>query len=197
MAFVAFFRTPRDERYAIYKPSNTENDPEFAPEYTKKERFWLIAKSLLWFVPILSFCQLWFFDWLGEYAKVAHCYEYGPVKGTHIIIYGLFVGLPFTLAIMLFGFEGVKAIKVIKIGQFPLPGQKVFKPTKYKYGNVARVNGAIVIGALVFLLGLAAWGVGQAKEISRDIKPCLINQLTSGSNALRFTPPDAHCVRAV
>ena len=47
LAFVAFFRTPRNERYSLNKPSNTENDPEFAPEYTKNERVWLIIKNLL------------------------------------------------------------------------------------------------------------------------------------------------------
>jgi hypothetical protein len=181
-----FFRTPREERYALYKPSNTETDPEFAPEYTKKERIWLIVKNLIWFTPILVFCELWFFDWLGEYAKVAHCYEYGPIKGTHLIMYGLFVGLPFTLATLLFVLEGVKAIKVIKVGQFPLPGQKVVKPTKYKYGNAARISGALLIAAVMFLFGLAAWGFVQAKEITRDIKPCEINQ--SVNKQLHRTP---------
>ena len=176
LAFVAFFRTPRNERYSLNKPSNTENDPEFAPEYTKNERVWLIIKNLLWFMPLLAFCELWFYDWLGEYAKVAHCYKYGPVTGTHLIMYGLFVGLPLTLAVALFGFEGAKAIKVIKVGQFPLPGQKVLKPTKYKYGKAARINGAVLIAAVAFLFGLSVWGFMQAKEITQDIKSCELNQ---------------------
>ncbi len=175
LAFVAFFRSPREQRYAIYKPSSTENDPAFAPEYTKEERVWLVVKNLFWFSLMLAFCKLWFFDFLGEYTKVAHCYKYGPLTGTHLIMYGVFVGLPFTSAVLLFGFEGVKAIKIIKVGQFPLPGQKVFKPTKYKYGNAARINGAILIAAVVFLFGLAVWGFGQAKEITQEIKSCEIN----------------------
>ncbi len=100
---------------------------------------------------------------------------YGPLTGTHLIMYGVFVGLPFTLAVLLFGFEGVKAIKIIKVGQFPLPGQKVFKPTKYKHGNAARINGAILIAAVMFLFGMAVWGFGQAKEIAQEIKSCEIN----------------------
>lgn len=172
LAFVAFFRTPRNERFSLSKPRNMENDPEFAPEYTKKERAGLLVKNLLWFTPFIAFCELWFFDWLGEYVTVAHCYQYGPVTGTHLIIFGTLFGLPLIFAVVLFCSEGVKAIEVIKVGQFPLPGQKVLKTTKYKYGKAARIHGAILIAMVVFLLGFSVWGFMQAKQITQDIKPC-------------------------
>ena len=182
-----FFEHREKSVTPLYKPSNTETDPEFAPEYTKKRTYMVNSQKILFGSrQYLYSASYGFFDWLGEYAKVAHCYEYGPIKGTHLIMYGLFVGLPFTLATLLFVLEGVKAIKVIKVGQFPLPGQKVVKPTKYKYGNAARISGALLIAAVMFLFGLAAWGFVQAKEITRDIKPCEINQ--SVNKQLHRTP---------
>lgn len=105
----------------------------YAPEYTKKERIAIIVKSLLLALPIYAVAQLWFFDWLREYADNAnyyyYYYYYGNITGVHLLMYSMFVGLPLLPAIILFIFEGRRSLKIIKLWQSPLPGEKVFNKT--------------------------------------------------------------------
>lgn len=150
---------------------------EDAPEYTKRERIILALKIAAWIIPIILVSELWFFDWLSEYVKNSNCYYYGKINGVHLVFYGLFVLMPLTFAIILFIFEGRRSIKVIKLGQNPLPNEKVFSPTKYKYGTAAKVHPFVLFSLILFLIGLSIWGGFQAKELTRDIKPCADNKL--------------------
>jgi len=152
--------------------------PNHAPEYTTRERITFVLKHMLWFIPLVAATELWFFDWLSEYADNANCYIYGSITGVHLIMYGLFVGIPLSLVILLSILEGRRAIKVIKLGQNPLPGEKVFKKTKYTYGHKAKVKPVGIIFSIGFLLALTIWGVMQAHELTQNIKPCTLS-LTS------------------
>ncbi len=149
---------------------------EYAPEYTKRERIVLVLKMLAWAIPTYLVAQFWFFDWLSEYSENANCYNYGNINGVHLVLYGLFVFMPLSLGIILFLFEGVRSIKVIKFGQNPLPNEKVFRPTKYKYGAAAKVQPLGIFSIIIFLAGLSIWGGFQAHELTRDIKPCAVNK---------------------
>ena len=148
---------------------------EYGPEYTKRERIALVLKILAWVIPIYLVAQFWFFDWFSEYSENANCYNYGNINGVHLVFYGLFVFMPFSFAIVLFLFEGRRSIKVIKLGQSPLPNEKVLRPTKYKYGTAAKVQPLGVFSIILFLIGLSIWGGFQAHEITKDIKPCAVN----------------------
>ncbi|MBQ0727711.1 hypothetical protein [Thalassolituus oleivorans] len=144
----------------------------YAPEYTKKERIAIIVKSLLLALPIYAVAQLWFFDWLREYADNANCYYYGNITGVHLLIYSMFVGLPLLPAIMLFIFEGRRSLKVIKLGQSPLPGEKVFKKTMYTYGYKAKIQPVFVFLFIGLCITSSLWGAIQAHKLTQDVKPC-------------------------
>jgi len=141
---------------------------EYAPEYTKKERVVLVAKHMAWAIPLVAATKMWFFPWFGAYAERAHCYDYGYVTGTHLVFYFVFVAIPIGSALAIFSIEGVRSLKIIRLGQNPLPGEKVLRKTKYKYGVKAKIQPYIVLLVLVFLLGLGIKGIFWANDIIYD-----------------------------
>jgi len=161
---------------------------EYAPEYTKRERIVLVAKAFAWAIPVYLVAELWFFDWLSEYSKNANCYTYGSINGVHLILYGAFVLIPLSLGIIMFLIEGKRSIRVIKLGQNPLPNEKVYRSTKYKYGAAAKVLPFVVLFIILSSIGLSIWGGFQAHELTRDIKPCAANKSLSQIGA-ENTPP--------
>jgi hypothetical protein len=147
---------------------------EYAPEYTKRERIIYVLKLLAWVIPIALFLKLWFFEWLTEFSRNANCYNYGSINGVHLVVYGLFVIMPLSFALVLFLIEGRRSIKIIKLGQNPLPNEKVLNPTKYKYGFAAKIQPFIMLSSILCLVGISVWGGFQAYETSKNIKPCAV-----------------------
>lgn len=142
----------------------------YAPEYTTKEKWVLVCKHLAWAIPLVVIAKFWFFPWFERFSSNAHCYHFtwvgfGDFTGVHLVSYGMFVGYPLILALMLFLFEGYRNIKIIQLGQTPLPNEKVLKPTKYTYGLKAKIKSYLFFTMLLFLLGVASWGFFAAKDI--------------------------------
>lgn len=138
---------------------------EFAPEYSTRERVKIICKYLLIFLPLFAATKWWFFPWFNEYVEVAHCYNYSEFTGTHLVFYGLFVGMPLFLFLGLFFTEGIKNIRVFSLGQHPLPGEKVFKATRYTYGRSAKIKSLPILFLLVAILGFSIYGFSAANDI--------------------------------
>ena len=161
---------------------------EYAPQYTKKERFVLLLKMLAWVIPVYIAMKFWFFDWLAEYAANANCHKYGTITGVHLIFYGIFVFVPLSFALAIFLVEGKRCLKIIKLGQNPLPNEKVFRPTKYKYGAAAKAQPIVIMASIIALLGLSIWGGFQAHKWTRHIKPCAVDKSYNQIGA-DHTPP--------
>jgi hypothetical protein len=73
--------------------------------------------------------------------------------------------LPIMLVLPLVIVEGPRSIKVIRLGQNPLPGEKVLQPTKYTYGTKAKLKPVLFFVVVVFLFGLSIRGVYWANDI--------------------------------
>lgn len=86
--------------------------------------------------------------------------------------------------------EGRRAIKVFKVGQNPLPGEKVFRPTRYKYGFAAKIQPLSIFAIILFFIVMSIWGSFQADELTTDIKPCTVelsfNQIKSFGVSLKY-----------
>lgn len=163
-AIAAFLTTPKERRYT-YPKFEYEEGVNYAPEYSTRERIRKILLYLSWIAPTLIAYKLWFLPWLGEYAAHAHCDNYGPFTGAHIIFYSLFIGLPASMGIAFFALEGKDILKIYRLGQYPLPARKVFQPTKYVYGFSARLR-ATGYGVILFaIIGMSIWGYFAANEI--------------------------------
>lgn len=152
---------------------------EYAPEYTKKERTIIIFKHMVWALPLFAIIKYWFFPWFEGYTAKAHCHNYGAFTGLHVVFYGVFIGLPLLSALMVFLLEGPRSIKIIRLGQNPLPNEKVFSQTKYTYGIRAKIKPYFFFAVLIFLLGLSVRGVFWANDIIYNPKnnppPCGIS----------------------
>jgi len=174
-AVFAFIKTPKDQRFGLPRHYKEEGS-DYAPEYTKQERIKLALKIAAWAIPIVVILKYWLFPLLEDYADLAHCCDYGFVTGTQALFYGLFIGMPLSFAVVLFAIEGTKNIKIFRLEQFPLPGEKVLSPTKYVYGVKAKVRSVLFFGVLIFLIGLSIRGYYWANEIIeipvKDMSAC-------------------------
>lgn len=142
------------------------------PIYTTNERIKIVIKYILWIVPFILIMQYYFFPFFEDYSKNAHCKNYGSFTGLHVVFYGIFIGLPIVTAIIYFLILGRRSLKVIKLGQDPLPNEKVFYKTKYIYGFKARARAYAILAVIVLLLGLSIQGYFWANDIIKgDIRP--------------------------
>ncbi|MGB2337446.1 MAG: hypothetical protein ACPH5V_09050, partial [Alcanivorax sp.] len=116
---------------------------EWAPQYSKAERIRLLLFHAAWALPLFLLTEFFFFPWFERYMETAHCHHYGSLNGLELVIYSLFIGLPLGLALVVLAIEGRHSLQILRLGQSPLPGEKVFRPTRYVYGNRARIKPVI------------------------------------------------------
>ncbi len=157
---------------------------EFAPLYSTRERIRMVLKMLAVAAPVYLLAQFWFFPWLQNYANFANCYHYGDITGTHLLMYGIFVFIPLSLALLIWLFEGRRCLRVIRAGQNPLPGEKVFRKTRVKYGRAAMTQPIMLLLMIAMIIGISIWGGFQAEKITRSIPPCSGEQLQQLDNQL-------------
>lgn len=171
IGLIAFIKTPSSKRWTT---KQTEKEPgvEYAPIYTRREKIRLVVIRFLWAVPFVLFLNFLFFPLLREYSENANCYNYGSINGVHIVFYGVFVGIPLCIALMIYLFEGKSAISAFRAAQFPAPNQKVFDLTPYKYGSSAKRRAILPFVAIAGFVGVSIWGGFQALTLTDKIQPC-------------------------
>ena len=163
---------------------------EFAPEYTKTERirFVLVAFAVGAAVTLAS--RLWFFPWLREFAASAPCRSVSGVTGTTALFYGLLVGLPLFLAVLVGAFVGRRGYRVLREGCLPPSGEKVFRPTPIRRGTKAKLPGYVQLFSFTPLLALALWGAFQARQLvaQAELRPvkCVPNPSIEGTPNIRL-----------
>ena len=174
LAMAQFLKTPRDKRYVIFPENKNASDPRYSPEYTQKEKVSMVIKYGSWMLLFYLCFQYYFLPWLSNYAGSTHCYNYGGsyISGAHFIWYGIFTLLPLSIAFSLFLLEGRRSIKILKIGQNPLPNEKMFQSTKYKYGFSAKMQPLGLLLIILLLIILSVWGSFQVPELIKLGEPC-------------------------
>ena len=169
LAIIAFIKTPDEQKFGLPKHTKKEG-VEYAPEYSPKEKRRQLFWALLSVIPFFVVTIYWWLPWFNQYVEYAHCDNYGSFTGFHVVSYSLFVAAPIIIALM-FGFLGPGFVKVFQVGQFPLPGKKVSRPTKYVYGWRARLIGTIYFITVISLMGLSIWGYFAANELIISVEP--------------------------
>ncbi|MDX1802580.1 MAG: hypothetical protein R3292_00765 [Alcanivorax sp.] len=154
----------------------------WAPQYSRVERVRLLLLHGSWALPLVLFLQFAFFPWFEGFVQIAHCQHYrlfdgDQVTGLQLVIYGLFVGLPVMLALTVLALEGRRSYRSLRLGQFPLPGEKVWRPTRYLYGGKARLRAGLFFLLVALLLAFCMQGyvwAGQfMQRASPDLTVCL------------------------
>ena len=148
----------------------------FAPQYTLRERWRMLLLTLLWAVPLLLLTTKIFLPWFDAVVPLAHCHEYLGINGLTLVIYGVLVGLPVSLVVVVLLLEGRRSWRTWRLGQFPLPGEKVLRPTRYVYGRRARLRPALFFMVVLLVCGLSAqgwvWAGNLLPKLTPDLSVC-------------------------
>lgn len=146
-------------------------DPEFAPEYSRAERIRLVLGGTLAGALLVYGAQAWLLPGIKAFATLAPCRQVFGIDGLTALWYGLFVGLPLHAALLVLATLGWQGYKVLRDGQFPAAGTRVFKPTRIRRGPQARLIGYLHLAAVLPCLLLAGWGATQADTLSTTLRP--------------------------
>ncbi len=138
---------------------------EYAPEYSPAERVRFLALGLAAGAVVVAVCQLWLFPLLREFSASAHCRSVFGFSGIAVLFYGMFVGVPLLVALLVGVLVGRRGVKVLRQGRLPPSGERVFRRTPVIRGVKAKVIGCVQLIAAVPLLGLAIWGTFQARAL--------------------------------
>lgn len=140
-------------------------EPEFAPVYSAKERLHKLAVALPLALGIGAAFKWWFLPLFGRFAANAHCQTVFGVPGETVLFYGLFVGFPILLALMVCAISIRSSIKAIRTRRYPPEGEKVFRRIRVRRGWPAVVIASVPMIMALYLVGLAVWGYGPATEL--------------------------------
>ena len=148
-----------------------QEQQEYAPRYSLQER---IKHAVVGVVCVSIFLAIW--EWWAlpqwiEFARTAHCRTVLGISGSRVALYGMFVGVPLTIAICLGAAIVPSALRSIRARQYPPPGKKVHGKVRIRTGRTAIVSAAgdlVLIGALV---AIAVWGSLQVPQILGESKP--------------------------
>ncbi len=149
----------------------------YAPLYSKRERIRLALKLAALFLPLYLLGHYWILPAIEHYSTYANCYQYGDINGVEVVMYGVFVGLPLSCALVVALALGPRSLRIIRAGQDPLPGEKVLRKTRYRYGKMAWLTPILTVLFTLYFVGMGVWGAPRAEQISRDPAPCSEQQL--------------------
>ncbi|MCE2570243.1 hypothetical protein [Motilimonas eburnea] len=145
--------------------NNQPNQHGYAPLYTGQARIrqllGYLAIGLIGWIGI----HYWLMPFFSQFVTTAHCHDYLAINGITWLWYGLFVGIPLLIFIILAGFGWPNGRRVLRDGQFPAKGKKTFRPTKIRYGYQAKCIGWLQLLAPLVCLGLAIAGGLQAQQL--------------------------------
>lgn len=150
-------------------PDKNQPRPEFAPLYSRRERWRILLKIALILVPVAVIFFLWFLPWLNTFLLSAHCqtlFGFNALTVTMVLMLAL---PPLLLALFLGVSEGPKSWQVYQLRQTPLPGEKVMKPTPYRYGTRALLRPIALLVIILLLVFFAVWSLWMVNQFSERI----------------------------
>ncbi len=139
-------------------------EPEFAPEYSTRERWRLIGWYSLLMLAMVAASKLWLLPRFAWFAANSQCQTVFGIPGTTVLFYGLFVGLPLGAAVLVAAFTVGISVRAIRSRRYPPPGQKVLRRTRVRKGRHAIALALTPLLAVICLCALATWGATQAAQ---------------------------------
>jgi hypothetical protein len=140
-------------------------EPEYAPERSTKEKIWFLVLGALAAIGAVWLKRAVLIPWITDLTTTQRHSSYLGVPGTTVLSYTLFVGLPLSSAIVSLALLW-RGFRILKAGQVPPPGERVFRRTAIRRGSYSRAVGFAHFVPTLLLLCLALWGYWQAEQLA-------------------------------
>ncbi len=146
LAIVVVIKTPK-KNWLKSKEDPKDQQQSWAPEYTWREKLTMMGKHAGWAIPLIIG-----FQYIINLTK-APSFLCGETWGI-LHWYGSILGMVLLMLLLFLGgmaFQWVYWQKVLRHEQYPLPGQKVWKPQKVISGAAALRKAKLFMGLSVAL----------------------------------------------
>jgi hypothetical protein len=143
-------------------------EPEFAPQYSPKERRRRLLLHGVVTTLMLGALYWWALPRYRTYLAVAPCETIFGVPGATILVYGGFVGVPLAAALLIVLMTARASIEAIATRRYPPPNRKVFGRVKVKKGWQAIAFALMPAMAVTYLCVLSSQGITTAAKMARD-----------------------------
>lgn len=144
-----------------------DKDPEFAEQYSKAESIRLVTLGAAAGALLIALGRLWLFPWLRAFSESAQCRTVLGASGTAVLLYGIFVGVPFFAGLVAASTLGRRGFRVLRDGRFPPLHERSFRLTRIRRGPGATVIGYLHLSAFIPFLAIGIWGCAQAAALSK------------------------------
>lgn len=147
-----------------------ELEPEYAPQYTMRERWRCVAIVAVCFAVMWAMREWWPFPQLQVFAQTAHCRTVLGMPGRSVVLYGVFLGMPLAAAMSMGAIIVPPALRSIRTRRYPPLGKKVLGRVKVQTGRTAVLSAATDLVLAAALFAIAIWGGLKAAELTKDFK---------------------------
>jgi hypothetical protein len=144
------------------------SEPDDAPERSLREKLAFLLLGLLAGLAAVWFKRAVLMPWVAGLAAAPPSHRVWGLPASVVLSHGLFVGLPLLASVLSLGLVW-RGGRILRTGQVPPPGERVFRRTPIRRGAWARWVGYAHLVPTLLLLGLALWGWGQAEAWSRGL----------------------------
>lgn len=135
---------------------------EYAPEYSKQEKWTRVCLYSLLGLLLIMGHRLWFNPLIEDFANRPHCYQFAGLNGADYFWQIILVGIPVLVLIPMVFTLVPMAIRGLVQGRFPPEGEKVYKPTLVVRGYKAYVKPVLYLTITAACVLLIWWGQQQA-----------------------------------
>lgn len=142
-------------------------EPEFAPQYSPKERRRRLVLHGVLCVLMFGALYWWALPHYRSFSADAACASVFGIPGSTVLIYGAFVGAPLAAAVLIVMLTARASMETILTRRYPPPGRKVFRRVKVKRGWQAVALALVPAMFITYLCVLSSQGMATAAQMAR------------------------------
>lgn len=145
-------------------------EPEFAPQYSPKERRRRLSLHVVIGTLLGAAVYWWALPRFRSFSAEAACERLFGVPASTVLIYAAVVGAPLAAAVLIVLLTGRQSIETIATRRYPPPGRKVYRRVKIKRGWQAIAFALIPAMFVAYLSVLSSQGMALAARMARETR---------------------------
>lgn len=171
-------------------------EPEFAPQYSPKERRRRLLLHGVLCVLMMGALYWWAWPRYQSFSADAPCASILGVPGSTVLIYSAFVGVPLAAAILIVLLTARSSMESLLTRRYPPPGRKVFGRVKVKKGWQAVAFALVPAMFITYLCVLSSQGMTAAAQLARETQlSAACDEKSQEPGVLRGPSADAYMNR--